>query len=141
MDSLKLKNDWIIPSADLSLRAIRSSGPGGQNVNKVSTKVELRFELSRTSCMNRFQKLRFQDAFASSVNQQGQVVITCDETRSQATNLQTARERLRQMILSIAVPPRQRISTRRTRGSERRRLNQKKRRSELKKQRSRAGEE
>ena len=132
MEALKIKEDWLIPAAELSLRAVRSSGPGGQNVNKVSTKVELRFILASSKSLNRFQKERFVDAFASSINTHGEVVITSEQTRSQSQNLEVAREKLRQMVLAIAVAPRARIATKRTRGSQRRRLNDKRKRSDLK---------
>ncbi len=137
MKDLALKEGWVISAVELSQRAVRSSGPGGQNVNKVASKVELRFDIERSRSLNPPQKLRFKEAFASSINSHGQVVITCEETRSQALNLQAAREKLRQMVLRIAVAPRARIATRRTRGSQRRRLDQKRKRSELKNQRSR----
>lgn len=136
MDALKIKEGWLIPGAELSLRAVRSSGPGGQNVNKVSTKVELRFILANSKSLNRFQKTRFVEAFASSINSSGEVVITSEQTRSQSQNLEAAREKLRQMVLAIAVAPRARIATKRTRGSQRRRLNDKRKRSELKSARS-----
>ncbi|HXS16569.1 MAG TPA: alternative ribosome rescue aminoacyl-tRNA hydrolase ArfB [Polyangiaceae bacterium] len=126
---------WEIPAGDLSIVAVHSSGPGGQNVNKVSTKVQLRFSALHGSVLSAGQKDRLLETFRSYLNQAGELLISCDETRSLSTNKERALLRLRSMLLSIARPPKHRHKTQPTRGSRERRLTGKKRRSELKQQR------
>lgn len=136
MEALVLRESWLIPAADLQVRFVRSSGPGGQNVNKVSTKVELRFQLESTEALSVSHKARLSAAFPSAVTRGGEFIIQSDETRSQAMNLEAARERLKTMVLSTRLAPPMRRATRPTRGSKQRRLTEKKQRSSLKKQRS-----
>ncbi len=136
MDPLVLSDDWIIPSRELRATFVRSSGPGGQNVNKLSTKVELRFAFDASENLSPSQKQRLMRRHPSHVNRAGELIITCDETRSQATNLELARQRLRAMVLEIRRAPRTRRPTRPSRSSIARRLDDKRRRSVIKKQRS-----
>lgn len=126
---------WEIPDGDLTIVAVRSSGPGGQNVNKVSTKVQLRFSALHGSVLSAGQKDRLLETFRSYLNQAGELLISCDETRSLSTNKERALLRLRTMLLAIARPPKHRHKTQPTRGSRQRRLTGKKQRSELKQQR------
>jgi len=137
VQALELLPGWKIPSTDLVARFVRSSGPGGQNVNKVATKVELRFGVARSGALSPSQKERLAERFPSAMTLAGEFVIACDETRSQANNLEAARERLKEMILSVRAPPRARRATRPTRGAKQRRLTAKKQRSDVKRQRGR----
>jgi ribosome-associated protein len=132
MEPLLLDVDWVIPSQDLSARFVRSSGPGGQNVNKVATKVELRLELQRTEALSRGQKARLTTRFPSYVTGEGQLLLTADEHRSQAMNLEAARKRLREMILQVRRPPAVRRPTKPSRAAKQRRLDEKRHRASIK---------
>lgn len=136
MESLRLDGDWLIPAGDLSVRFVRSSGPGGQNVNKVATKVELRFEFDRTEALSSGQKLRLAARYPSQITREGQLVLTGDEHRSQVMNLEAVRARLREMILAVRRPPRVRRTTKPTRAAKQRRLDEKRYRARVKSQRT-----
>jgi len=127
---------WTLPASDLQIRAVRSSGPGGQNVNKVATKVELRLFLAQTHALTEAQKRRLRDRYPAHVTKDGDFLLSSDRFRSQARNQQDALERLAAMLLSIRRPPLPRKRTRPTRASKQRRLATKQRRSDIKRQRS-----
>lgn len=124
-----------IPESELSLSAVRSSGPGGQNVNKVSTKVVLRFAFETSRSLTFGQKTRLRENFAGYLTKTGELVLQSDETRSQETNRERAFERLGAILSSIKTPPRKRVKTKPTRASKERRLDAKDRRSQVKKTR------
>src|SRR5690606_1533367 len=132
MDALELLPRWSIPACELAVRFVRSSGPGGRNVNKVSTKVELRFSYGNSVALTPGQKERLQTRFPSQVNHRGEVVLVSDETRSQAMIVEAARVRLRQMLLSVRLPPNISRPTRPTRAAKQRRLSEKRHRGEIK---------
>jgi ribosome-associated protein len=132
---LTLAPGWLIPKRDLVVRYVHSSGPGGQNVNKLATKVELRLLLLQTAALNEAQKRRLAKAFPSHVTGQGDFLLTSDRFRSQRRNQSDAFERLAEMILSVRRPPAPRIKTKPTRASKQRRLTAKRQQSERKQQR------
>lgn len=136
---LQVAPNWIIPDDDLELRFVRSSGPGGQNVNKLSTKVELRFKLERTLALNPGQKRRLCLAFPAHVTQGGDFIVTGDRFRSQAQNQRDVEERLGEMLLGIRQPPKRRVPTRPSRASKARRMADKRARGDVKSARRKPG--
>ena len=128
--------DW-----ELSESFMRSSGPGGQNVNKVSTAVELRFEAERSPHLTASVKARLKKIAGRKWTQEGALIVQVEETRSQARNREIARERLVEMIRAALVPPKRRIATKPTLGSQRRRIAAKVQRGEIKSLRGKVGDE
>lgn len=125
MRDLAIDDRVTIPRADLSWRAVRASGPGGQNVNKVASKVELRFDLEGTAALSPAVKARLRVAHARRLDADGKLLLSVQETRDQGQNLARALERLAEMIRRSLVAPKKRRATKPTRGSKERRLSDK----------------
>ena len=119
---LRITEEIAIADWEIAESFTRSSGPGGQNVNKVSTAVELRFEAERSPHLAPPVKARLRRIAGRKWTVDGAIVIRAEETRSQLRNREIARERLAEMIRAALVAPKKRRPTKPTLGSQRRRL-------------------
>lgn len=135
MNDLVVAGGIVIPASELEERFIRSSGPGGQNVNKVSSAVQLRFDVRRSPSLP--ETLRSALLGLSSVTREGMLVITAQRFREQEKNRADARARLAEIIRRAATPPKPRRATKVPKASRRKRLENKKRRGEIKRGRGR----
>ncbi|MEX2113515.1 MAG: alternative ribosome rescue aminoacyl-tRNA hydrolase ArfB [Pirellulales bacterium] len=114
-----------IPDSELELSYVRSSGPGGQNVNKVSSKAVLRWNALASAALPDDVRQRFQAKFKSRLTTEGELIITSQRYRDQPRNAADAREKLRAMLASVATAPKRRKPTRPTKGSVERRIKSK----------------
>ena len=134
---LKIDDKITIKSWELSEQFIKASGPGGQNVNKTSSAVELRFEAERSPSLSEPVKKRLKKIAGTKWTKDGAIVLKCDETRHQVRNREIVLKRLQEMIKKSLVTPKKRLATRPTLASNRRRLTAKKNRADLKSNRAR----
>jgi ribosome-associated protein len=133
---LKVTSRITIAEEELEERFVRASGPGGQNVNKVSTAVELRFNARASPALTEDVRKSLIRLAGRRMTDEGVLVIRAERFRTQERNREDARQRLVDLIAKAAVPPKPRVKTKPTLASKKRRLDTKSRRSEVKRNRA-----
>lgn len=128
---IRISNTISIPLSEIEMVAIRAQGPGGQNVNKVSSAIHLRFDVAASSLPD-YAKAKVLALSDSRLTKDGVIVLKANERRTQPANKQAAQRRLAQMIREALVVQKRRIPTRPSRGAVRRRLEAKTNRSTIK---------
>ena len=124
-----------VPDDELEFTFARSSGPGGQNVNKVNSKAVLKWSIDDADHVPASVIARFKAAFANQINKDGKVVIASDAYRDQARNIQDCKDKLTTMLKAVARPPKPRKKTKPTKAQKETRLKQKRQQAEKKQQR------
>lgn len=121
-----------ILNSELNFKAVRSSGAGGQNVNKVSSKMVLIFDVATSQGLDDTEKLLLQTKLKTRISQENLLILTCDEDRSQLKNKRIIIKRFFEMLEKALVKPKKRIATKSTKGANERRIQEKKKAGEIK---------
>lgn len=138
MRAVRITPSIVIPERELSWAAVRASGPGGQNVNKVASKVELRFDFEASSALPAAVKTRLRQLATSRLDAEGRILIVSQVTRNQPQNLADATERLAELVRRATVVPKRRRATQPSRAQKLARLSTKRKTSQKKQSRARA---
>jgi ribosome-associated protein len=139
--AIRVTSNLVLDERDLDEVFVRAPGPGGQNVNKVATAVQLRFALERSRALPEDVRERLRRLAGRRVTDDGWLLIDAHRYRTQARNRDDARARLVELVRKAAQPPKPRKPTRPTKASKERRLEAKRARAQIKRARSRGGEE
>jgi ribosome-associated protein len=126
----------IIPRDEIIEKFSRAGGAGGQNVNKLSTKAEVRWNVGKSKLFSQEEKEKIKRALANKINKEGELIVVSQEARTQSQNRELAIERLNNLVKSALITRKKRKPTKPTKASKERRLSSKKRLSEKKKWRS-----
>ena len=140
MDAIVVTDSVRVPASALTMRAVRASGPGGQNVNKVASKVDLRVDLDAIEGLTDPARARLRALAARRLDAEGRLQITSQATRDQTRNLEDAREKVRALVAAALREPKRRRPSSPTAGARERRIESKKRRSATKRLRGRPGD-
>ena len=133
---LPVRPGLVVPESEIEVRSSRSSGPGGQNVNKVSTRIEVRFDVEASSVLTPEEKTRLRRVLRTRMNRDGVLRVVSQRERTQARNALAARRRLAELLCAALAVPKRRRASRPTIGSKTQRRESKVRRSRLKQSRS-----
>jgi ribosome-associated protein len=140
-DDLRVTDALTIPRDELSARATRAGGPGGQHVNTSSTRIELLWNIETSRALDDAQRARLRHRLSSRLDADGRLRVVASASRSQRQNRVDAEERLVALVRRALATPRKRIATRPSRAVKERRLREKKRRGERKKERGRVDDD
>lgn len=132
---IHITHNFAIPEREIEEKFITSAGPGGQNVNKVATAVQLRYDLDHSTCLLPAVIQRLKKRYPNQITKDNVLMVESSEHRTQARNRQAARKKLAEMIRQSLYPPKRRIKTHPTRASKEKRLNRKQKRSQQKQMR------
>lgn len=138
---LRVRADLVIPGEEIEETASRSSGPGGQHVNKASTRVTLRWNLRESSAVGPVRRARLHARLGARVTRAGELIVHASRHRSRARNRELARERLAELVRDALRVPRKRVATRPSKGAKTRRLDTKRHRSKVKRERRRTSDD
>ena len=140
MDAIVVTDSVRVPASALTMRAVRASGPGGQNVNKVASKVDLRVDLDAIEGLADSARARLRALAGRRLDADGRLQITSQVTRDQARNLEDARNKVRALVAAAMREPKRRRPSRPTRAAHERRIESKKQRGTIKRLRGRPAE-
>lgn len=135
-ESLRVNSRIVIPRSELHFSFVRSSGPGGQNVNKVNSKAQLRWSVTGSSSLPEDVRGRLVSRFARRINDRGEIVITSQRYRDQARNVGDCLTKLREMLAAVATPAKRRKKTRTPRAATESRLRDKRAKADKKRSRT-----
>jgi ribosome-associated protein len=135
---LEVNHRISIPLKEFAYTFARSSGPGGQNVNKVNSKVTLHWDVTNSPSLPEDVRVRFLAQYPRRINKEGLFVINSERFRDQGRNVTDCTNKLRELILVVATPPKKRRPTKATKGSKERRLASKREKSEKKQSRGKS---
>jgi len=131
-DVLAVGDSLWVPRSELTYRATRSGGPGGQHVNTSSTRVELAWDVGASPSVSEEQRALIREKLANRINNEGVLLLTASDSRSQHQNKEAVTERFAELVAQALIVPRKRKKTRPSRAAREARLQNKKRRSETK---------
>jgi ribosome-associated protein len=141
VDAIVVTETIRVPAAALTMRAVRASGPGGQNVNKVASKVDVRVDLDAIEGLSDRARERLRTLARHRLDAEGRLWVTSQATRDQGRNLEDAGDKIRALVLAALPEPKRRRPSRPSATARERRLQSKKRRGEIKRRRARPADD